>query len=89
MVATQMGEQRTSGVQIPPGRFRALYERSGWTQQKLARVIGVSPRQVARYIADDQQPKRGVWAHLCSTLGVEAVFEGDEPERADWRPPPT
>lgn len=52
-------------------RIRALRERSGITQEELARRLGVTPSAVGNYERDISHPKEDVLYRLFSALGCE------------------
>lgn len=58
----------------------------GLSQSKLAEIVGVTQRQIARYEAGEQQPVLGVAAAIANALGVSlSELAGEESPHPDLR----
>ena len=55
-------------------RLRASIKQCGIEQKEIARLIGVSPQTVSKYMCKDIFPARDTLAKLCKVMDVSADY---------------
>ena len=58
-----------------PGEIRAALQAAGWTGEGFAKVIGINPRTVRRWLGGDVDIPYAAWAVLCIAAGWGVIWD--------------
>lgn len=61
-------------IQPTPKEIREVIFQSGWSQTETARFLGVSPRQVNRWVKGEAKISYAAWAILCHQAGLGKIW---------------
>ncbi|MDG6882822.1 Uncharacterised protein [Phocoenobacter uteri] len=61
-------------IQPTPDEIREVIFRSGWTQSETARYLGVTARQVNRWVKGEAKINYAAWAILCHEAGLGKIW---------------
>ena len=71
MKGKQGGEMELTDIQV---RLRECIAESGIPQKEIARMVGVSPQTISKYMKKDIFPALDTFAKLCRVLDVSSDF---------------
>lgn len=61
-------------VQPTPEEIRLVISLSGWSQSETARFLGVTTRQVNRWVKGEAKISYSAWAILCHQAGLGKIW---------------
>lgn len=61
-------------TQPTPDEIREVITRSGWKQSEAARFLGVTSRQVNRWVQGEAKISYAAWAILCHEAGLGKIW---------------
>lgn len=71
------GETLTTHIkwlQPTPEEIREVIFRTGWSQSEAARFLGISTRQVSRWVQGEAKISYTAWAILCHQAGLGKIW---------------
>ncbi|HHE3712874.1 TPA: helix-turn-helix domain-containing protein [Pasteurella multocida] len=61
-------------TQPTPAEIREVISKSGWNQSETARFLGVTSRQVSRWVQGEAKISYAAWAILCHQAGLGKIW---------------